>query len=169
RDLTPLVDDLVREGRPLVGVDDRIDGTAVVDLIGGHGRGIRGARSSVGEYLEFQSGLGHTRGENLRNARELITDGALNVWPLGIRGILRRIEWIKGDMTRAARDPDQKRWLDRAVGETADAEVAVLRIGRKLLSEAIPIAEAPVDCQPALAVEARIRKLANAERTRGGA
>jgi hypothetical protein len=64
---------------------------------------------------------------------------------------------------------DQKRRLDRAVSEMTHARVSRRGIGGFAFVEAFPARERLIDLHPALLVEARIGKLAKAERAGGSA
>src|SRR5690349_18209991 len=83
-----------------------------------------------------------------------------------MRGIARWIRGIEPDMTGTARDADEERRLDGAVGDLAYA-----RVGRRTglpdhrSRKALPRSEIAVELFPARAIESRIGKLAKSENT----
>ena len=169
--LAPFGDDLAGEQRALREVDDRVHRPRVVDLVVRDRRRVGNARARVREHLPFDAGLRHPRAQELRHARVLVADEALDVLPLRMRGILRRIERVERDVARAAGRADQERRLDRGIGELAHALVrGNARRLDHLPAEAVPVRDvARVHLFPLLRVEARIRKLAEAQPAGGRA
>ena len=161
--LAPADDLLARELGTNLGVDDRVHRAGVVNLIGRDRRGVGRTRPRMREHLRFERGARHAGRQDLRHARVLVAETALEVFPLRIGRILRRIQRIERDVARAARGPDQKRRLDRTVGQAVQRRVARLRILRQCTSITFPARQAAVDLEPARLVEARVRKLAIAQ------
>ncbi len=111
--------------------------------------------------------LRHAGGEDLRDAAVLVADQPVDILPLGLVGIGRRVHRIVGDVAGAARHADAERRLDRAVEQPVGAGVAVLLPLGQELAIRVPSGERAVELAPFLRVEARIGKLAQAERAGG--
>ena len=164
-DPAPLIDLLVGEGRSRGDVEDRVDRPGVVHLVGGNRRGVGGTRSRVRKHLSFECSAGHARRQNLRDARVLVADRALQVLPARVGRVLRRIERVERDVARATAGSDQERRFDGAVGKPVECCVARLRIVRQPSTIAVPARQAAVDFEPPRLIETRVRKLAIAERS----
>ena len=92
----------------------------------------------VREHLILETLVRHAGSEHLGDARILVADRALDVVPLRMRRIFRRIERIERDVARPAGHADQEGWFDRSVGETADARVIRTPDRSKAACEARP-------------------------------
>ena len=165
----PAVDLFIGEGGTLRGVDERVDGARVVDLIVGDRRGIGGARTRVGENLPQQIVVRHTRNQDLGGAEVLIADQAGEIFPLWVCRIERRFGRVEGDVAGGAGRADEEGRFDRSVSEFAVLGVGSGRVLRQFAAIARPGAEVVVDLFPCHRVEARIGEFAEAERAGGRA
>ncbi len=157
------------KGGALRDIDQRVDGAGVVHLVVGDRRGVGGAGTGMGEDLPQQIVMRHTRNQHFGHADVLVADQAGEVFPLRMLGIERRFGRVKGDVAGGAGGADQEWRFDRGVGQLAHFEIGAGRIVRQFAVIAFPAAEAAVESLPGCCVEARIGKLAEAERAGGGA
>jgi hypothetical protein len=169
-DLAPLGDHFALEHRALGDIDQRVDRARIVDLVVRDGRGVGHPRPGVGEHLVFETGLGHAGAEQFGHAGVLVADQALDVFPLRVRRVGRRVERVEGDVAGAAGGADQEGRLDRGVGQLARPLVG-FDAGRRGLGggEAGPGGEVAVERLPLGGVEARVGELAQAEGAGRGA
>ena len=167
--LAPLDDVFVAKGRPLAEVVNGVDRARVRHLVGRDRGSVGRAGPRVRVHLVLERVVRHPGPEQLGDAQVLVADRALDVLPLRLRRIGRGIQRIERDVARAAGRADQERRLDRAVGEPAHARIGRLGIGGHSPAEALPAREAAVQLLPAGTVEARVGKLAIAERAGRGA
>jgi len=126
--LVPANHVLVGESGPLRGVDQRVHGAGVVDLVGGNRAGVRGAGAGMGEHLPFQAGLGHAGDQQFGDAQVLVADQSADVFPFRMLGIGRRVERVEGDVAGAAGGADAERRLDGGVGEMAGIGIGAFGI-----------------------------------------
>ncbi len=66
-----------------------------MNLVGSNGRGVRGSWTRMRKHLRLERCARHAGSQNFRYPRVLIAEPALQVLPLRIGGILRRIQRIK--------------------------------------------------------------------------
>jgi hypothetical protein len=168
--LAPLGDHFALEYGPLGHIDQGVDRARVVDLVVRDRRGVGDARPGVGKHLVFEAADRHPRPQQLGHAGVLVADQALDVLPLRMRRVGRRVERIEGDVARATGGADQEGRLDRGVGQLAHPLIRFDAGGRgQRAAVAGPVGRAAVELRPLGGVEARIGKLADAQRTGRGA
>ena len=158
--LAPLVDAFAGKRRPQLRVDDRVHRARVVHLVGRDGRCVGRSGPRMREHLCLERCARHAGSQNLRDARVLVAQCALEVFPLRIGRVPGRIQRIERDVARAACGTDQERRLDRTVGQPVERSVARLRVLRQNAAVALPARQAAIDLEPARLVEAGVRKLA---------
>jgi hypothetical protein len=170
RRLAPFGHHFALEYRPLRDIDQGIDGPRIVDLVVRNRRSVGDAGTGVREHLVLEAAHWQARAEQFGHARVLVADQPLEILPLGMRRVGRRVERVECDMAGTAGSADQEGRLDRAIGQLADPLIggdAGLVDQRAV--KARPASRLAIQGLPLGGVEARVGKLANPQGTGGGA